>query len=538
MTVGDDDGRGLLEASDVRDEDEVSYDPLTLDQCIKQIMSQKRAEYQDMRQKAFQSARRVAQKVLQYAYSIHPLYQKYIRAKNEKVELLNFRAISSNIFLCVVPLKRPVRPYSFTFHHKRPQEYPTHRMFLTLNEDMPREEKIPLKQEWGHCVDRTGIVRPDLVLKWFNKGLKNTCDVFQLAEREKRKDPKRRYEKDHFDMFLENAKDGTLWMYISMGENEHNRLSFKINYVPSIPLKEVPKQLRLSVPIPNRRPYQVKRGSFIKEVNNDIEHGSELFYLEARLFDWSLTSGYQQSIAVSWGVGSTNLEDRAYKEICKITNSNYLDNIILLIGQIKHEHHVGLHPISNRLILNAIFQAHRQHLGTFKKADEWFFGVLEIILAQLNAQFAPAFFLNKLDLLEGWDSVSISDSAKEVKKIIRKLRKNPETLFKITGFRKETTDQQPSAVEETMEPEPEYTDSEDEQRREFEEEAQFDSDSYIADKDSQGRLSSVSDTNSEIDDRLDDSFAVESKNLQSLLTDSRNDQDDDMRDEDDSRGRS
>ena len=60
--------------------------------------------------------------------------------------------------------------FLFQFHYKTPQEFPSHRMLLSLNEFLPREDKIPLKQEWGHCIDKMGILRPDFVLRWFNKG--------------------------------------------------------------------------------------------------------------------------------------------------------------------------------------------------------------------------------------------------------------------------------------------------------------------------------------------------------------------------------
>ena len=243
-------------------------------------------------------------------------------------------------------------------------------------------------------------------------------------------------------MFLEKAKDGTLWAYIFMGEDIESVRSFKINFVPSIPLQQVPKQLRISVPIPNRRPYLEERSRLAKAMALDIEQGAELFYLEARIYSWNVACGYQECIAVSWGVGCTGLEDRTYKEISKITPSSFLDSVILLMGQIKSEHHVGLHPVSNRVILNAIFHTHRKQLGKFTRGAQWFLGVMELLSSQLKDHFAPAFYLNKLNLFEGWNVKSLNDTGKEIKRMLQQLKRNPETLYDITGYMEEEPEEE------------------------------------------------------------------------------------------------
>ena len=85
------------------------------DNSIYILQSQKRVEFQGRRQASYVNARRVAERLLQYTHAAHPLYQKYVRTlQNGRVDILNFRAVDADVFLCVVPLKRPIRPSTFT----------------------------------------------------------------------------------------------------------------------------------------------------------------------------------------------------------------------------------------------------------------------------------------------------------------------------------------------------------------------------------------------------------------------------------------
>ena len=60
--------------------------------------------------------------------------------------------------------------------YRSPGDLPTHRMLLHINKKLTAEERSIITNEWGHCLDSHGYVRPDFVLHWFNKGI----DIFRI----------------------------------------------------------------------------------------------------------------------------------------------------------------------------------------------------------------------------------------------------------------------------------------------------------------------------------------------------------------------
>lgn len=283
-----------------------------------------------------------------------------------------------------------------------------------------------------------------------------------------------------------SVKDGTLWLEVMELLDGTPTKEFRINFIPCIPLQEIPKQLSLPIPVPNRRPYFETNSELRATITRAIDKGVELFCLEARMFKWDLKTKFDPSIAVSWQVGSGPLEDRAYKLISGMNTGTHFDNIILIIGKMKRESQEGFSSISYRMIIHAILHVHRRCMGQLHKCEEWLLAVLEFLLSQLRNRSAPSFFLNKLDFLSEYNSKSIEKTEKFLRVLIRDLRSNPEALYRIVHY------EEPKSDDEDEDEEDEYEDNEKEDdeyeppessdgKRSFEEDCQFESDNYITD---------------------------------------------------------
>ncbi|XP_062593111.1 uncharacterized protein LOC134254598 [Saccostrea cucullata] len=499
------------------------HDGPTLDQVLKTVLTQQRQDILNKRQEVFGTARYVAERMLLLTNSLHSLFRRYIRTtKSGKVDILDFRAIDPCVFQCCVALKRPVRPQTFMFRHKRPREYPSHRMLLCINDTIPKVERIQVQHEWGHCVDRHGVIRPDFVLRWFNKGLEMAREAVmsEIVYMFDQPGPVT------FDLCsYTSPKDGTLWLEVAELFDATPTKEFRINFIPCVPLQEIPKQLSLPIPIPNRRPYGETNSEMRCTINKAIDRGVELFLLEARMFKWDLKTKFDPSIAVSWQVGSGPLEDRAYKIISGMNTGAHFDNIILIIGKMKRENQEAFISISYRMIIHAILHVHRRCMGYIHKCEEWLLAVLEFLLSELRNRSAPSFFLNKLDLLHDHDRKTLEKTEKALRIIIRDLRSNPEALYRIVKYEEPKSEDEEEEEDEVSEAEDDEEDDNEEDddefpessdgKRSFEEDCQFESDTYITDVNrADDSLESESDDRSWIpNDSHDDSNLVTSDTL-------------------------
>ncbi|XP_022321030.2 uncharacterized protein LOC111123165 isoform X2 [Crassostrea virginica] len=459
------------------------HDGPSLDQVIKAVLNQQRQDILNKRQEVYGTARYVAERMLLLTNGLHSLFRRYIRTtKAGKVDILDFRALDPCVFQCCVAIKRPIRPQTFMFRHKRPREFPSHRMLLCINDTIPKVERVQVQHEWGHCVDRHGVIRPDFVLKWFNKGLEMTREAVMSEIAYMFDDPG----PVNFDLCsYTSAKDGTLWLEVMELLDGTPTKEFRINFIPCIPLQEIPKQLSLPIPIPNRRPYFEMNSDVRATITKTIDRGVELFFLEARMFRWDLKTKFDPSIAVSWQVGSGPLEDRAYKIISGMPTGSHFDNIILILGKMKRENPEAFSSISYRMIIHAILHVHRRCMGSFSKCDEWLLAVLEFLLSEIRNRSAPSFFLNKLDFLSEYNRKAVEKTEKALRVIIRDLQSNPEALYRIVNYEEPKSDNE----EEDEDDEEEEKDDDDDYeppessdgKRSFEEDCEFENDNYITD---------------------------------------------------------
>lgn len=282
-----------------------------------------------------------------------------------------------------------------------------------------------------------------------------------------------------------SAKDGTLWLEVMELLDGTPTKEFRINFIPCIPLQEIPKQLSLPIPIPNRRPYFEMNSDVRATITKTIDRGVELFCLEARMFRWDLKTKFDPSIAVSWQVGSGPLEDRAYKIISGMPTGSHFDNIILILGKMKRENPEAFSSISYRMIIHAILHVHRRCMGSFSKCDEWLLAVLEFLLSEIRNRSAPSFFLNKLDFLSEYNRKAVEKTEKALRVIIRDLQSNPEALYRIVNYEEPKSDNEEEDEDEEEEEKDDDDDYEPPEssdgKRSFEEDCEFENDNYITD---------------------------------------------------------
>ncbi|KAK3087543.1 hypothetical protein FSP39_007350 [Pinctada imbricata] len=406
---------------------------MSLYECIQKIMKEDHyRERQDF--EILQTARDVAKYLIQSTYTSNSYYQSYIQNRRNQVELSSFHIEDSQTFRCNVSLKLPSPIETFQIHHKKPQEMPPHRILVTLDEDLGKADRVYQKCIWEDCVDEESVLRPDYVLKWFNKGIIATCEEVKIEGNRQRLN--RELECDYFETKTETRKDGTICVHVSIGKEESYPTNFTINFVPSLPLKELPKQIRLRAPFPDRSEYVGRRDKFIKAILKGIKSDAVPLCLEARVWLPYNTVGLDQSIGVTWAVSCSALEEKAFQDIRNAPNQTNLGNVIILMDRIKQNHIMGLHPVTRSLIQNAIFHIYRMNLEKVQRVDQWFLKVMKLIANQLKGYCAPCFFMNSKNILEDWDLAFVQWMGKEMEKIIRRLKKKPISLLDYIGTNK------------------------------------------------------------------------------------------------------
>ncbi|KAK3088674.1 hypothetical protein FSP39_022230 [Pinctada imbricata] len=381
-------------------------------------------------------AQNMAEHIIQNTYTNDSLYQSYIRTQNGKVHVTDFRMLDEEAYKCNVSLKVPRPVNSFTNHYKRPQEIPPHRMLVTLGENLDRVDRVYQRCLWEDCLDDKGIIRPDYVLKWFNKGLLAYCESLKHSKHKEKLQNELKC--DFLEISTETHKDKTIYVQITMGndENDIDKTSFKINFVPTLTLRHLPNQIKLRAPFPDRQQYFENRDNFRKDVLSDIKRGIPLLCLESRIWMPTKEIGFNKSTSSTWAVGCSSLDAKGIEYISHLTDSTTIENITLLMGKIRHEHLMGLNPVSNPLVCNAILHVHRKNVGKFVRGDQWFLAVLKIIATQLQEHFAPSFFINSMNLLEEWDETYLIWMGNEMKKIVKRLRRKPRLLDFYVGAKR------------------------------------------------------------------------------------------------------
>ncbi|OWF48909.1 hypothetical protein KP79_PYT03596 [Mizuhopecten yessoensis] len=239
------------------------------------------------------------------------------------------------------------------------------------------------------------------------------------------------------DISYSGKKDGTLLINFYTNQSIQPHLFFTLNIVPCISISEVPKQCRLQVPIASRRPYYEFHTDFKKNIRDVLTQGEKMFYLDATVMPWSNECGYDGSIVCSWGLNIGCLEDRALHYICQMTTGQYFRDIIMLIERIKDIHSFCLHPLTNRVILNAILYQHKKSMGVVKGRSRWFIKVIERLSSHMKSGVFPAFFQGKYNLLSDFKPDMLSATASELDEMVEGLNEAPENLFVYTGLESE-----------------------------------------------------------------------------------------------------
>ncbi|XP_071155714.1 uncharacterized protein [Mytilus edulis] len=410
-----------IDLNDIEGKDRSKSPEPQLDDFIQKVLQTKRNSITRTKEKAYKSALYLATNIVAVAFENEWLYPMYIRNTEREADLCDFRAVDKNVYVGLVPLRKPIRMNAFMVAYKSPGDLPSHRMLVQINKKTTKEERLNIVNEWGHCLDANGILRPDFVLQWFNRGLIKSCEKLEVENKRTQK-----------LAFLETslADDGTVWVHIIGFDPQEN---YKINLVPCFSLTEVPKQLYINAPIPSRRPYNDDQSKFIQEVHNGIKEGEEILFLEARLEKWCSKSRCSPSIEISWGVHIGQLEDRSFGFLNTLKPKRLFEDIIVLINAIKDEHVVCLHAVTNRVINHAVFFQYRKNLGKFQQKQDWFLAVLKTIQTQLNLNTFPNFFLQKQNIFMESDPQILKFNKDEIKRLIICIKNSPESLLSYSG---------------------------------------------------------------------------------------------------------
>lgn len=84
-----------------------------LDDYIQKVLKDKRASVTQIKEKAYKSALYLATNIIEAAFDSEWLYPKYVRNTEETPEIVDFRAVDKNVYVGLVPLRKPVRMNSF-----------------------------------------------------------------------------------------------------------------------------------------------------------------------------------------------------------------------------------------------------------------------------------------------------------------------------------------------------------------------------------------------------------------------------------------
>jgi len=229
-------------------------------------------------------------------------------------------------------------------------------------------------------------------------------------------------------------KDGTTFIDFVWETDDNPRTHVRVNIVPCIVMFELPRQIRLVAPIPSRRPYFDSQTDFMHTISRRLDSGEKVFFLEARLFRKSQQNSYNPTILGSWGVNIARLEESAMEYIGQMNGKNYFRDIMTVIDRIKCVHQVCLHPVTKRILVNVILHQHRKHLGQIDTRDGWFIKILERLQARFSSGKFSSFFQRKYNLFETIDKTVLKFTAKELKRAVVAIKKNPEQLFHFVGM--------------------------------------------------------------------------------------------------------
>lgn len=84
-----------------------------LDDFIQKVLQNKRVPITRKKENAYKSALYLAANIVEAAFELEWLYQTYIRNTERKPVISDFRAVDKNIYVGLVPLRKPVRLDSF-----------------------------------------------------------------------------------------------------------------------------------------------------------------------------------------------------------------------------------------------------------------------------------------------------------------------------------------------------------------------------------------------------------------------------------------
>ena len=85
-----------------------------LDDFIQKVLQNKRIPITRKKENAYKSALYLAASIVEAAFELEWLYQTYIRNTDRKPVISDFRAVDKNIYVGLVPLRKPIRLDSFT----------------------------------------------------------------------------------------------------------------------------------------------------------------------------------------------------------------------------------------------------------------------------------------------------------------------------------------------------------------------------------------------------------------------------------------
>ncbi|KAK3087390.1 hypothetical protein FSP39_005292 [Pinctada imbricata] len=303
-------------------------------------------------------------------------------------------------------------------------------MLITLNEGLDKVNRLNQRRHWKECIDEDDVLRPDYILKLFNRGLTNTCQTLRQESWKKKLE-------EEFGCDIEIATitqpDSTICIhiYIKVGDG-NDRKPLDINIVPTLSITKLPRQIRIRTPFPNRQKYFEQKDKFEKDVLSGIKKG-EMLCLEACVWTQSHSTRMDKKISYTWNVSCSSLEDKGLQCISEVISPEALENIILLIRKIRKEHLMGLNPLTNQMVQNAVFHVHRKNIGTFMSDDQWFLEVIATIAAQLRHNYAPSFFLNSRNLLDGWEMRFVQWMGNELQRVHCRIKERPQLLDYYVG---------------------------------------------------------------------------------------------------------
>ena len=199
-------------------------------------------------------------------------------------------------------------------------------------------------------------------------------------------------------------------------------------------ITDIPRQLNINVPIPCRRPYGRMHTEFMSKVNEAMNAGEKIFFLEARMARWDKRSGYEPNIVCSWGLNLCAFEERALQYVSSLPSGKHFKDVMMMMNQIKHSHIFCLHVVTKRVLLHIMLYEHRQNMDKLCGRHDCFMSILGRLLDHLGDGSLPSFFQNKLDLLGEHHSNVLKFTYHELERMIIKIKENPQYLVICAGY--------------------------------------------------------------------------------------------------------